>query len=192
MKELIFATHNQHKSKEIKNITQAIVNVLDLEDIAFYTDIPENGDTLKANAFEKASFVFNKIGKPVFADDTGLEVDALMGKPGVHSARYAGEPKSDRANLEKLIREMDGVQDRSARFRTVICYMYENEVLFFEGVVNGEIIQEKRGLEGFGYDPVFIPDGYDKTFAEIDLAIKNQISHRGKAFQKFVGFLKDK
>jgi XTP/dITP diphosphohydrolase len=192
MKELIFATHNQHKSKEIKNMTQAIVNVLDLEDIAFHTSIPENGDTLKANAFEKASFVFNKIGKPVFADDTGLEVDALMGKPGVHSARYAGEPKSDSANLEKLIREMDDVQDRSARFRTVICYMYENEVLFFEGVVNGEIIQEKRGIEGFGYDPVFIPDGYDKTFAEIDLAIKNQISHRGKAFKKFVGFLKDK
>lgn len=187
--DLIFATHNQHKSKEIKRITQDIVNVLDLEDIGFYADIPENGDTLKANAFEKASFVFYNTGKAVFADDTGLEVDALLGKPGVHSARYAGEPKSDKANLDKLIREMDGKEDRKARFRTVICYMHDNEVLFFEGIVNGTIINEKRGGDGFGYDPVFIPDGYDKTFAEIDIQTKNQISHRGRAFQKFVAFL---
>ncbi|PLX24203.1 MAG: non-canonical purine NTP pyrophosphatase [Salinivirgaceae bacterium] len=190
--ELIFATHNQHKSKEIKKMTESIVSVVDLEDIGFHTDIPENGDTLKANAFEKAAFVFNQTGKAVFADDTGLEVDALMGRPGVHSARYAGEPKSDKANLEKLLREMEDKEDRKARFRTVICYMINDEVLFFEGIVNGTIIREKRGKEGFGYDPVFVPDGYDKTFAEIDLDIKNKISHRGRAFQEFVAYLRSK
>jgi XTP/dITP diphosphohydrolase len=190
MIELVFATHNSHKSKEIKKMTQGIVKVKDLDDIGFHTEIPEHGDTLKANAFEKASFVFNQTENPVFADDTGLEVDALLGKPGVHSARYAGEPKDDKANLAKLIREMENKADRKARFRTVICYMFNEEVLFFEGIVNGKIIKETRGYEGFGYDPVFVPEGYEKTFAELDLQVKNEISHRGKAFQKFIEYLK--
>lgn len=192
MIELVFATHNKHKSKEIKRMTQGIVSVKDLEDLGFNTEIPEHGDTLKANAFEKASFVYNQTGQFVFADDTGLEVDALMGKPGVHSARYAGEPKDDNANLDKLLREMIDKPNRKARFRTVICYMFNEEVLFFEGIVNGRIIKEKRGAEGFGYDPVFVPDGYDKTFAELDMQIKNEISHRGKAFQQFIEYLKRK
>ncbi|WP_462280441.1 RdgB/HAM1 family non-canonical purine NTP pyrophosphatase [Salinivirga cyanobacteriivorans] len=187
--EVIFATHNKHKSKEIKKLASDVVLIRNLSDIGFETEIPETGTTLKANALEKCQFVKKSVSSPVFADDTGFEVDALNGAPGVYSARYAGEPKSDKANLQKLLREIQGKADRRARFKTVICFLKDDEPLFFEGVVEGKVIDTPKGAEGFGYDPVFIPDGYKQTFAEMDLELKNKISHRGKAFEKFVKYL---
>nr|WP_205628009.1 RdgB/HAM1 family non-canonical purine NTP pyrophosphatase [Salinivirga cyanobacteriivorans] len=187
--EVIFATHNKHKSKEIKKLASDVVLIRNLNDIGYETEIPETGTTLKANALEKCQFVKRSLSSPVFADDTGFEVDALNGAPGVYSARYAGEPKSDKANLQKLLREIQGKADRRARFKTVICFLKDDEPLFFEGVVEGKVIDTPKGAEGFGYDPVFIPDGYKQTFAEMDLELKNKISHRGKAFEKFVKYL---
>ncbi len=189
--EIIFATHNQYKANEIKQMVAKIAAVKDLEDVGFTEDIPENGSTLQENALEKAQFVFKRLKKPVFADDTGFEIDALGGKPGVYSARYAGLPKNDKANLDKVLKEMQGETNRQARFRTVICFVdKDNQPIFFEGIVNGEIISIPRGTEGFGYDPVFVPEGYDATFAEMDLAQKNKLSHRGKAFDRLVAHLK--
>ena len=187
--EVIFATHNKHKSKEIKKLASDAVSIRNLSDIGYETEIPETGTTLKANALEKCRFVKKSVSSPVFADDTGFEVDALNGAPGVYSARYAGEPKSDKANLQKLLQEIQGKTDRRARFKTVICFLKDDEPLFFEGVVEGKVIDTPKGAEGFGYDPVFIPDGYKQTFAEMDLQLKNKISHRGKAFEKFVNYL---
>lgn len=189
--EIIFATHNAHKSKEIKKLAEGIAEIRNLNDIGFNTEIPENGTTLNANALEKCDFVRKTLTHPVFADDTGFEVDALGGAPGVYSARYAGIPKSDKANLEKLMKEMEGKKNRSARFKTVICYLEDDKPLFFEGVVNGKVIEKPRGTEGFGYDPVFVPDGYKETFAEMNLELKNRISHRGQAFRKFIAFLRE-
>ena len=187
--EVIFATHNKHKSKEIKKLASDAVSIRNLSDIGYETEIPETGTTLKANALEKCRFVKKSVSSPFFADDTGFEVDALNGAPGVYSARYAGEPKSDKANLQKLLQEIQGKTDRRARFKTVICFLKDDEPLFFEGVVEGKVIDTPKGAEGFGYDPVFIPDGYKQTFAEMDLQLKNKISHRGKAFEKFVNYL---
>ena len=156
----------------------------------FHDEIPETGDTLQINAFLKASFLSKELGLDCFADDSGLEVDALMGAPGVHSARYAGEPRSDLRNLEKLLQALDGIEQRSARFRTVICLIEAGIPRYFEGHVEGRIALTASGNAGFGYDEVFIPAGYEQTFAQLPIEIKNQISHRARAVQSLLSYLK--
>jgi len=188
--DLVFATNNEHKLFEIKKIIGDSFNLLSLKDIECYEDIPETGDTLEANASQKARFVYEKYGKNCFADDTGLEIEALNGAPGVYSARYAGEDKDAVKNMEKVLAELKGVENRKARFRTVISLIIDGEEKLFEGIVEGKIIDEKRGDKGFGYDPVFVPDGYDRTFAELELSIKNSISHRARAVEKLAQYLK--
>jgi XTP/dITP diphosphohydrolase len=197
-KKLLFATNNQHKLMEIQHMLGNEFELISLKDIGFEGEIPENQDTLEGNALEKAHFIFSKFQVPCFADDTGLEVEALQGNPGVFSARYAGsiidfgsESLRTEANVQKLLLNLSGKVNRIARFRTVIAYLDGNNEYLFEGIVNGQIIDEKRGTDGFGYDPVFIPDGYDETFAEMALIEKNKISHRSRAFEKFVKFLAD-
>ncbi len=165
------------------------VRLSGLDDIGCHEEIPEPYDTLEENAMAKARHVFSHYGKNCFADDTGLEVEALNGQPGVMSARYAGPEKNSRANMDKLLRELDGVSNRKARFRTVIALILDGKEYFFEGIVNGTIIREARGSRGFGYDPVFIPEGYEQTFGELDAATKNRISHRYAAIKKLADFL---
>lgn len=189
MREIVFATNNKHKLSEIRDITRGKIKILSLNDINCFEDIPETGETLEENALIKARFVKEKYGFDCFADDTGLEVDVLGGAPGVYSSRYAGEACRPEDNMRKLIREMRNADNRSARFRTVIALLLNGEKHFFEGIINGEIIEEKRGGSGFGYDPIFVPDGYDETFAELGDEIKNAISHRAIATQKLIGFL---
>ena len=220
---IVFATNNQHKLSEIRQILGSRVEVLSLKDIGCYADIPETGSTLEENALQKAQYVYDNYHIDCFADDTGLEVDALAGAPGVYSARYAAmgsapvaapspsaavgcasapsaavgcaaavpQPKGhdSEANMARLLRELGENNNRHARFRTVIALIQHGEVHEFEGIVNGEIIRERRGGEGFGYDPIFQPDGYDKTFAELGTDIKNQISHRARATAKLCDFL---
>ena len=187
--ELVFATNNKHKVKEITDLLDDNFRILGLADLNITEDIPEEADTLEENALFKARFVHEKTGRNVFADDTGLEVTALGGAPGVYSARYAGENKSFDDNIEKLLREMKGANDRSARFRTVIALILDGTEYLFEGTVEGEILKERRGTGGFGYDPVFLATGYDRTFAEIPLGEKNKISHRAKAMRQLLDFL---
>jgi len=163
--------------------------LLSLKDINIMDDIPEEEPQLEGNALSKARFVYNATGRDVFADDTGLEIDALNGMPGVHSARFAGEKKDSSANIEKVLSLLGNTKNRKARFRTVIALILDKKEYLFEGIVNGTIIHDKRGSEGFGYDPVFIPDGKTQTFAEMDLAEKNKISHRARAFEKLKDFL---
>lgn len=189
--ELIFATNNKHKIKEITDLLVDNFTILGLADTGITEDIPEEGETLEENALFKARYVHEKTRLNVFADDTGLEVPSLGGEPGVHSARYAGESKSFDDNIEKLLREMKDITERSARFRTVIALILDGSEYLFEGTVEGEIIRERRGSGGFGYDPVFIASGYDLTFAEIPLSEKNRISHRAKAMRKLIRFLSD-
>ncbi len=167
--KLVFATNNKHKLMEIRKIIPPGIEILSLEDIACFEEIPETAETLEGNAGLKSGFTYLYYQKDCFADDTGLEVDALGGKPGVHSARYAGEDGNAEKNIEKLLRELGDVTNRKARFRTVISLIMGGNEEFFEGIVEGQIIHEKRGSEGFGYDPVFLPDGYDQTFAEMPL-----------------------
>ena len=187
---IVFATNNQHKLSEIRQILGSRVEVLSLKDIGCYADIPETGSTLEENALQKAQYVYDHYHIDCFADDTGLEVDALGGAPGVYSARYAGgEGHDSEANMTKLLGELGENTNRHARFRTVIALIQQGEVHEFEGIVNGEIIRERRGGEGFGYDPIFQPDGYDKTFAELGIEIKNQISHRARATAKLAEYL---
>ena len=187
---IVFATNNQHKLSEIRQILGSRVEVLSLKDIGCDVDIPETGSTLEENALQKAQYVYDNYHIDCFADDTGLEVDALGGTPGVYSARYAGgEGHDSEANMTKLLGELGENNNRRARFRTVIALIQHGEVHEFEGIVNGEIIRERRGGEGFGYDPIFQPDGYDKTFAELGTDIKNQISHRARATAKLCDFL---
>lgn len=188
--DIVFATHNQHKSREIKKMVLQPLIIKDLLELNFNQEIPETGQTLRDNALEKSTYVHHQVNQPVFADDTGFEVDALSGAPGVYSARYAGLPKDDKANLTKLLNDMTGKENRTARFRTVICFIEKNQPVFFEGVVEGHLTQEPRGIDGFGYDPAFIPEGYNLTFAEMPLSRKNQISHRSKAFRKFIAYLR--
>ena len=189
--KIVFATNNQHKLSEIRQILGDRVEVLSLKDINCDVDIPETGATLEANALQKAQYIYDHYQMNVFADDTGLEVDALHGAPGVYSARYAGgEGHDSEANMAKLLRELGENNNRKARFRTVIALIIQGQVHEFEGIVNGEIIRERRGGEGFGYDPIFQPEGYDKTFAELGVEVKNQISHRARATQKLVEYLK--
>ena len=187
--KIVFATNNQHKLSEIRQILGGRVEVLSLNDIGCNVDIPETGSTLEENALQKAQYVYDHYHIDCFADDTGLEVDALNGAPGVYSARYAGYGHDSEANMTKLLNELGENNNRSARFRTVIALIQQGEVHEFEGIVNGQIIRERRGGEGFGYDPIFQPDGYDQTFAELGLDIKNQISHRARATRKFAEYL---
>lgn len=189
--KIVFATNNQHKLSEIRQILGDRVEVLSLQDIGCDVDIPETGKTLEENALQKAQYVFDHYHTDVFADDTGLEVEALNGAPGVYSARYAGEGHDSEANMSKLLKKLSNNDNRKARFRTVIALIQQGDVHKFEGIVNGQIIRERRGGEGFGYDPIFQPDGYDKTFAELGLDIKNTISHRARAVAKLCAFLAD-
>lgn len=187
--KLIFATNNKHKLEEIRKITDGKIEILSLADIHCHEDIPETGTTLEENALLKAQFVKDKFGFDCFADDTGLEVDALGGAPGVYSSRFAGEQCSPQNNMEKLLNVLQGTENREARFRTVIALLFNGGKYFFEGEIAGRIIKEKRGTEGFGYDPIFMPHGYPQTFAELGDDIKNDISHRAIATQKLVEFL---
>lgn len=193
MKKILIATNNSDKVLEIKKaLDMDSVQFLSLKDEGINIEVVEDGDTLEANAQKKAKEVFLLTGIPSAADDTGLFVDALNGEPGVYSSRYAGENVTYADNRNKLITRMESVPDdkRNAEFRTVLCYYYEkNKYIMFEGICNGKIIRAPRGDADFGFDPVFVPDGYEKTFAEMDLDLKNQISHRGKALQKFKDYL---
>lgn len=186
---IIFATNNENKLKEINHLLGNSFNLLSLKDFKIEDDIPENEYTLEENAMYKARFIYKKFNMNVFADDTGLEIDALNGAPGVHSARFAGENKDSDANIEKVHSLMGSAKNRKARFRTVIALILDGKEFLFEGIVNGKIINEKRGREGFGYDPVFVPEGGKLTFAEMTLVEKNLISHRARAFEKFRKFL---
>lgn len=189
--QIVFATNNIFKLREIQNILGDSFKLLSLSDLNIEEDIPENEPTLEANALHKARFIYKSTGMNVFADDTGLEVEALDGRPGVHSARFAGETKDSGANIDKLLGILGNNPNRKARFRTIIALILNCREYIFEGTVHGTIIKERRGNEGFGYDPVFLPDGSDKTFAEMNLEEKNKISHRAMAFNKLKAFLND-
>lgn len=189
--KLIFATNNQHKADEIRAVLPGNFEIMTLKEAGIDLDIPEPHETLEANAEEKASTIYHLTDTDCFSEDTGLEVFALNGEPGVRSARYAGEEKSFRDNIDKLLQNLTGKEDRSAQFRAVICFIMEGRIHFFEGICKGRIIAEQRGGEGFGYDPVFIPDGAGKTFAEMGMEEKNVHSHRRKAVDKLVLFLKE-
>jgi XTP/dITP diphosphohydrolase len=187
--KLIFATHNSNKAFEIQNLLPSHFHLLTLDDINFPEEIPENEPTIEGNSVFKAQFIFNEFEMNCFADDTGLEIEALNGKPGVHSARYAGEDRNPDNNMNRVLDELKGISNRNARFKTVITLIIEGEQYIFEGIVNGRIIDEKHGNNGFGYDPIFIPENETRTFAEMDLAEKNQFSHRARALEKMIEFL---
>ena len=187
--KIIFASNNDHKIKEIRSILDSSISLLSLRDINIDEDIPEEEPDLEGNALAKARYIHNITSMNVFADDTGLEVDSLGGLPGVKSARFAGDGRDFSANIDKLLKMMGSEADRRARFRTVIALIWNNQEYLFEGIVNGEIIYERKGTEGFGYDPVFIPEGKTETFAEMSLAEKNLISHRARALEKLRKFL---
>lgn len=187
--QLVFASNNRNKIREIHHILGNSFSLISLYDIGLSEDIPENEPTLEGNALAKARYIHGATGLSVFADDTGLEVDALGGIPGVNSARFAGEAKNSDANIEKLLLMLKGIDNRNARFRTVIALIHEGMEYLFEGTVRGVIIREKRGNEGFGYDPVFMPEDKNLTFAEMSLDEKNRISHRARAFEKLREFL---
>lgn len=190
MKELIFATNNKHKLSEVRPMLEGKVLIHSLSEIGLEGDIPETADTLEGNALQKAQWVYERTGRDCFADDTGLEVDVLGGAPGVYSARYAGEGCSFDDNMDKLLAALDGVENRRARFRTVICLLENGQPHYFEGRVEGRILTEKHGTEGFGYDPIFQPDDSGVPFAEMDMESKNRISHRGRAMVKLIDYLK--
>lgn len=190
--EIIFATNNLHKVEEIQHLVRKEITIITLADLGFQEEIPEPFHTLEENAAAKVSYIYQKFHRSCFADDTALEVDALQGEPGVFSARYAGESKDAKANMLKLLERMKDISNRRARFRTVIAFMENGEVRFFEGIIYGTIIREPRGEEGFGYDPVFQPDGYSQTFAEMPLAEKNKISHRAIAMRALAEYLNAK
>lgn len=190
--ELIFATHNQHKTEEAIAIAASSIQIRNLKDIGCLTEIPETADTLSGNALQKARFVYEHYHTNCFADDTGLEVEALDGRPGVYSARYAGEHCSYQDNVTKLLAEMHGKTNRKACFKTAIALILDGNEFLFEGRVDGIIIENQRGTAGFGYDPVFLPDGFDTTFAEMSEDEKNNISHRGRAMRKLMEFLSNK
>lgn len=190
MDKLIFATNNEHKLNEVKQMLKELYIVLGLKEAGIFEDIPENESTLEGNARTKAQYVHNKLNVNVFADDTGLEIQALNGEPGVISARYAGPGKDSIDNMNKVLIKMNGVSDRSAQFRTSICLILNNKEYFFEGVVTGNILENPLGKAGFGYDPIFQPENHTISFAQMGMDEKNLISHRGRAIQKLVQFLK--
>ena len=189
--KLVFATNNKHKLQEVRDIVGDRVEVLSLNDINCHDDIPETADTLQGNALIKARHIYNKYGMNCFADDTGLEVEALDGAPGVYSARYAGEECNSEANMLKLLQNLTGKNNRNAQFRTVIALIINGEEKLFNGIVKGIISNEKRGDSGFGYDPVFIPEGYTESFAQMSGEMKNSMSHRFRATQQRADFLKE-
>lgn len=192
MSKLLLCTGNPGKIAELRAMLPGNMELMGLADAGLPLDLPETGDSFTANALQKARFAFERTGLPCIADDSGLEVEALNGAPGVYSARYAGEEKSDRANMAKLLHELDGVPDRRARFRTVVALIDPGGEHTFEGEVRGMITTEPRGINGFGYDPVFLPEMSDLTFAELDAGMKNAISHRGQAVWKLVRFLSER
>ena len=188
-RKLVFATHNAHKVDEVRAILPASVELVGLAALGCHDEIPETGDTLRDNALQKVQYIHDRFGVDCFADDTGLEVEALDGAPGVYSARYAGEPADFTKNRAKLLAALTGISNRRAQFRTVVSLILNGKTYFFEGIVTGRIIAEERGVGGFGYDSVFVPDGYDKTFAELPAAVKNSISHRARAMEQLNNFL---
>lgn len=190
MNTLIFATNNQHKVDEIRAILGKGFHIITLKEAGIAIDIPEPHDTLQANATEKSSTISRLTGKDCFGEDTGLEVAVLNGEPGVKSARYAGEARSFQSNIEKLLKNMEGKTERNACFRTVISLLYKNKEYLFEGICPGRLLTEQRGSNGFGYDPVFVPEGSNKTFAEMGMEEKNRYSHRKKAMEQLIEFLK--
>jgi XTP/dITP diphosphohydrolase len=187
--QLVFASNNKHKIQEIQALVPTDFQILSLEDIGCFEEIPETANTIEGNAILKANYVTDNYGYPCFADDTGLEVDALLGAPGVYSARYAGEQKNAEDNMNKLLHELGYITNRKAQFKTVICLNINGTQQLFTGIINGKIIHEKTGLNGFGYDPIFVADGSDKTFAELSLQEKASISHRGIAVAQLLAFL---
>lgn len=188
-RKLVFATHNAHKVDEVRAILPASVELVGPAALGCHDEIPETGDTLRDNALQKVQYIHDRFGVDCFADDTGLEVEALDGAPGVYSARYAGEPADFAKNRAKLLAALAGISNRRAQFRTVVSLILNDKTYFFEGIVTGRIIAEERGVGGFGYDSVFVPDGYDKTFAELPAAVKNSISHRARAMEQLNNFL---
>lgn len=189
--KLVFATNNAHKLEEVTKIINDGFEILNLKDIQCFEDIPETQNTIEGNASQKSHYVYKKYKINCFADDTGLEIDALNGEPGVYSARYAGKDCSFQDNVNKVLKKLDGVENRNAQFKTVISLIIEGKEYLFEGIIKGKILKEERGGSGFGYDPIFKPIGYDKTFAELGSEIKNKISHRGIATSKLAEFLKN-
>lgn len=189
--KLVFATNNQHKLDEVRNMVPEHITIVSLAEINCFDDIPETAPTLEGNALQKARYIKEKFGYDCFADDTGLEVEALNNAPGVYSARYAGPGHNSEANMQKLLNELENKSDRKARFRTAIALLLDNKEYLFEGIVNGSILKEKKGDSGFGYDPVFMPEGYNESFAEMGNESKNKISHRAEAVKKLTAFLSD-
>ncbi len=191
MNKIVFATNNTHKLDEVRAILAPDYQIVSLSELGCFDDIPETATTLEGNALLKANYIYEKFGCDCFADDTGLEVEALNGEPGVYSARYAGAENNAVANMQKLLQNLGDTKNRNACFRTVIALIVAGKVNYFEGRINGKIAFEPKGVTGFGYDPVFIPDGYTKSFAELGSNEKNKISHRALAVKKLAGFLKD-
>ena len=187
---LVFATNNKHKLEEISHLLEGTYEIIPLEAIGCHDDIPEDHETLEENALQKARYIKEHYGWDCFADDTGLEIEALNGQPGVYSARYAGPAKDSKANMQKVLDNMQNQANRKACFRTIIALILDGQEYLFEGRVDGEILTEQHGSAGFGYDPIFRPEGFKESFAEMDLDTKNSISHRGRAVSKLVDFLK--
>ncbi len=190
--KLVFATNNLNKLKEVEKLLPKSIELLSLKDINCNEEVEETAITLEGNAQLKADYITTKYGYDCFADDTGLEVDSLNKEPGVFSARYAGQEKNNEANIAKLLKNLENKTNRKAQFRTAICLNIDNKQFLFEGICKGEILKEKKGNKGFGYDPIFKPENYEQSFAEMELSIKNKISHRGLAIQKLVNFLIEK
>jgi len=191
MKQLVFATNNAHKVDEVREKLHGLFELKTLSEIGCVEDIPETSETLHGNASQKSQYLHDRFHCDCFADDTGLEVEALNGAPGVYSARYAGPAKDSEANIDKLLSELKGKENRRARFRTVISLILDGQERFFEGIVSGVILTERHGSQGFGYDPVFQPDGYNCSFAELSMEEKNKISHRGRAVEQLIQFLSE-
>ncbi|WP_274950234.1 non-canonical purine NTP diphosphatase [Bacteroides cutis] len=189
MKKFVFATNNAHKLEEVSTILGSKIELLSMKDINCNVDIPETADTLEGNALIKAKYIFNNYHLDCFADDTGLEVEALNGAPGVYSARYAGDAHNSEANMQKLLSDLEGIENRKAQFRTVFALIIDGKDHLFEGIVKGVITKSRRGTSGFGYDPIFIPEGYTQTYAEMGNELKNKISHRALATNKLCNFL---
>jgi len=186
---LIFATSNQNKVLEIQKILPKKFNIKSLKDLNYFEDVPENENTIEGNAVFKAKYIYKKFNINVFADDTGLEVEALNGEPGVHSARYAGKSRNSEKNIKKLLKNLKNIKNRNARFKTVIALIIDNKLHIFSGIVEGYILDSPKGNNGFGYDPIFCPNGFDKSFAELTLKEKNLISHRSVAMKKLIDFI---
>ena len=186
---LIFATSNQNKVLEIQKILPKKFNIKSLKDLNYFEDVPENETTIEGNAIFKAKYIYEKFNINVFADDTGLEVEALNGEPGVHSARYAGTTRNSEKNIKKLLKNLKNIKNRNARFKTVIALIIDNKLHIFSGIIEGYILDSPKGNNGFGYDPIFCPNGFDKSFAELTLKEKNLISHRSFAMKKLIDFI---